>query len=160
MGGIELFCVKILGMNFGGYTINQMNMMNKYERLLIELGENSYSSIGSTWSVEARIIFMTLFNALIFFIIKLLSSYMPGIGSILPQIANAFLNQEDPNEHIKRAQGMPMYTEEGVPDVPQSTGGFDFGSIINGLSGMFGGNNNNNNNSRRPRASRQPTFTE
>jgi hypothetical protein len=158
---IELFCVKILGLNLTGYTFNQLALMNRYEKLLIELGEKSYGSVGSSWPVEARIIFMSLINAVIFLVIRLFSSYLgAGLGNILQQIVNMFMNQEDPSEQIKTAQRMSLNQdgtpEERVPDVPQS-GGFDFNNILGGLSGLFGGGGGNK---PRDRASRRPTFTE
>lgn len=163
---IELFCVKILGLNLSGYTFNQLSLMNKYEKLLIELGEKSYGSIGSSWPVEARIIFMSLFNALIFLVIRLFASYLgPGMGDILQQIVNSFMTREDPADQIKKGQriavgGAPAaQPEQGVPEPPPAQGGFDFGSLLGGLGGLFGGGNNNNN-GRRPRAPRRPTFTE
>nr|QBK91593.1 MAG: uncharacterized protein LCPAC302_02130 [Pithovirus LCPAC302] len=156
---IELFCVKILGLNLGGYTFNQMALLNKYERLLIELGEKSYGSIGSSWPVETRIVFMALFNAIIFLIIRLFSAYLgPGLGNIIHQIVNSFMNKEDPSDQIKKAQNMSLGEpgeSDSVPDIPPKNNGFDFGSLMNGLSGMFGGSNNS-----RPRANRRPTYTE
>lgn len=159
---IELFCVKILGLKLGGYTFNQLALMNKYEKLLVELGEKSYGSLGSTWPVEARIIFMSLFNAVIFLVIRLFSSYLgPGLGDILQQIVNSFMNQEDPSDQIKQGQGMAL--TDGISELPEipaggGGGGFDLGSLLGGLSGMLGGGGNNN--KPKTRARRRPTFTE
>ena len=156
--GIELFCVKILGLDFGGYTINQLTMLNKYERLLIELGEKSYSSTGSSWPVEVRIVMMSLFNALVFLVVKLAAAYMPVLGDFIQQIVNSFMTQEDPSDLIKKAQKAAMHggnQPEGVPNVPEKAGGFDFGSLLNGIGGLFGGPK-----PKKGRASRTPTFTE
>ncbi|GAH45396.1 unnamed protein product, partial [marine sediment metagenome] len=160
---VELFCVKILGLNLGGYTLNQLTLTSKYDKLLVELGEKSYGSMGSSWPVEARIIFMSLFNALIFLVIRLFASYLgPGIGDVLQQVVNSFMAREDPSDQIKKAQRIAIGGDapeaSGVPDVPENSGGFDFSSILGGLSGMFGGGGGNNN--RRARTSRRPTFTE
>ena len=169
---IELFCVQVLGLNLGGYTFNQLALMNRYEKLLIELGEKSYGSVGSSWPVEARIIFMTLINAIIFLVIRLVASYLgAGLGDIMQQIVNSYLNQQDPSDQIKRGQRISLRSdgtvenEETVPDVPERRGGgggggggFDLGSLIGGLGGLFGGGNNNRNT--RGRASRRATYTE
>jgi hypothetical protein len=157
-GMIEAFCVKLLGMDFLGYTTQQMNMIANYELMLIELGEKSYVGGGSSWPVEVRIVLMSLFNAIVFFAIKLLSSYLPGIGSVIQNIVNSFLTNQDPQEYLQRAQEAG---EEGLPDINQGSG-FDIGSIINGLGNVFGGGGNNNtgNGRSRTRASRRPTYTE
>ena len=159
--GIELFCVKILGLDMGGYCINQLTMMNKYERLLVELGEKSSVSVGSEWPVEARICGLALFNALVFLVIRLFASYLgDGLGSVLQSIVNAFLTKEDASEHIKKAQGISPdkeeYSEGNVPPPPEKGGGFDLSSLIGGLSGMLGGNNNKS----KSKASRRPEFSE
>jgi hypothetical protein len=164
---IELFCVKVLGLDLGGYTFNQLALMNRYEKLLVELGEKSYGSVGSSWPVEARIIFMTLINAVIFLVIRLVASYLGGgLGDIMQQIVNSYLNQEDPSDHIKRGQRIALRSDgsaeepETVPEVPAKRsggGGFDIGSLIGGLGGLFGGGNNRQ---QRGRASRRATYTE
>ncbi len=147
LAGIELFCVKILRMDMGGYTFNQLALLNKYDRLLVELGEKSYGSVGSEWPVEAEIIFMCLMNAVIFLVIRLFSAYLgPGIGNIVQQIVNSFLNQSDASEHIKKAEGLSLAPDASeLSEMPEATGGFDVMNNISKLASMFGGGNNNNN---------------
>jgi len=159
---IELFCVKILGLDMGGYCINQLTMMNKYERLLVELGEKSSVSVGSDWPVEARIAGLALFNAVVFLVVRLFAGYLgDGLGNVLQQIVNSFLTKGDATEHIKKAQGIGADKEEyseGVPQAPEKGGGFDLSSLIGGLSGMLGGAGGNKGNA--PKASRRPVFRE
>jgi len=158
---IELFCVKVLGLDMGGYCINQLTMMNKYERLLVELGEKSNISVGSEWPVEARIAGLALFNAVVFLVVRLFAGYLgDGLGSVLQQIVNSFLTKGDASEHIKKAQGINADKEEyseGVPSAPEKGGGFDLSSLIGGLSGMLGGGGNKGNG---PKASRRPVYRE
>ncbi len=149
--GIELFCVKVLGLDMGGYCLNQLVMMNKYQRLLVELGEKSSVSIGESWPVEARIVGLALFNALIFLVVKLIGSYFgAGLGSVLQNIVNAFLTRGDATEHIKKAQGIGStpttapaeeYANGEVPAPPAAggAGGFDIAGLINTFGGMLGG---------------------
>ena len=161
--GIELFCTKILGLDMSGYTINQLRLMNKYDRLLVELGEKSFISTGSDWPVEARIVVMALFNGIIFLVVRLFASYMgPGIGDMLQNMVNNFLNGDNNADQVKEGG---TATAEGLVDPParNSGGGFDLGSIINGLGGLgnlFGGGNNNESNKPKRRAPRRPAFNE
>jgi len=78
------------------FTRQQMTNMNKYEHLLIELGEKNYVPEGSKWPVEIRLLFTILINAAIFIITKMV---MKKIGS------NLF--------------SMPGMNEEPVQNVPK-----------------------------------------
>ena len=111
---------------------------------------------------------MTLINAVIFLVIRLVASYLgAGLGDIMQQVVNSYLNQQDPSDQIKRGQRMSLRSDgtvedaETVPEVPERRGGggggFDLGSLIGGLGGLFGGGNNRK---QRGRASRRATYTE
>jgi hypothetical protein len=71
--GCEIILGKI-GFDMEGYTQQQTLYMNKYEKLLIELGEKSYvpSSINK-WPVEIRLMTLILFQTTIFIISKIIA---------------------------------------------------------------------------------------
>lgn len=71
--GCEIVLGKV-GFDMEGYTQQQTLYMNKYEKLLIELGEKSYvpSSINK-WPVEIRLIALVLFQTTIFVISKIVA---------------------------------------------------------------------------------------
>lgn len=71
--GCEIALGKI-GFDMEGYTQQQTLYMNKYEKLLIELGEKSYvpSSINK-WPVEIRLMALILFQTTIFVISKIIA---------------------------------------------------------------------------------------
>jgi hypothetical protein len=65
------------------FTRDQITNMNKYETLLIELGEKSYTPAGSAWPVEVRLLFTIIIQAGIFIITKMVfkkigGSFMPS----------------------------------------------------------------------------------
>jgi hypothetical protein len=92
-GCIELFCRKILHLDLEGYTFEQLQMTKKYETLLLELGEKSFSSLGSNWPVEARIVMLAVFNAAIFLIIKLFSAYLgEGLGTVIRSMVTQLMS--------------------------------------------------------------------
>ena len=55
-----------------GFSQQQIMSMDKYERLLIELGEKSYVPNAKQWPVEVRLIFMIIINAGFFIVTKML----------------------------------------------------------------------------------------
>lgn len=71
--GCEIVLGKI-GFDMEGYCQQQTLYMNKYEKLLIELGEKSYvpSSINK-WPVEIRLMVLVLFQTTIFIVGKIIA---------------------------------------------------------------------------------------
>ena len=102
---IEYVCTSLIGVDLEGFTINQIQMMHKYDRLLIELGEKSYSSVGSNIPVEIRLLFMMLMQAAIFFAAKFVEQEHGG------QMGDMF----------KMVMGMPPSEKENTPS---TTDGF------------------------------------
>lgn len=80
-----------------------MGAMDKYQRLLIELGENNYKTSGghaaaqSTWPVEVRLLFMALVNAVTFIIIKMLATYLgEGMATTIVNALSSYLSGSPP----------------------------------------------------------------
>jgi hypothetical protein len=166
--GFELFGTKVLGLDFSGYALNQLTCMARYEKLLLELGEQSYSSLGANWPVPIRILLLALFNAVVFILFKYLTSYFgEEAANTIKSYASSFLSGKSTPE-------MPVPKgDAGVAAPPQAdNGGFNLGQLGGllgglggGLGGLFGGNNGQanaagNNAGARPRASRRPTYQE
>lgn len=74
---MEFMSVNWFGIDLQGFTQQQIRMSNKYDRLLLELGEKNYSPKGSRFPVEVRLIFMIFMNAGLFFVQK---SVLSGSG--------------------------------------------------------------------------------
>jgi len=80
---LEWVSTNWLGIDLSGFTNQQGKMMNKYDRLLIELGEKNYSSVGSRFPVEVRLLFFVFFNAGLFYVQKMIFSGGEGGASVL-----------------------------------------------------------------------------
>ena len=133
---IELLATRVLGLPCNGYTMAQMRSMSKYEQLLIQLGEKWYVPGGSDWPVEYRIVFLALFNALIFMGMKYLSQYV-GEGaaeSIINFVIGGNVSNDNPSPSPESGEG-------------GGGGGFDLGSLMGLVSSVLGNNGNNANNS-------------
>jgi len=148
--GIEVFGIKVLGLDFRGYTLSQVRLMNRYDRLLIELGERYCLQGASQWSIETRFFMMAGINAVIFVIVKYLSTWLGGddMAKQLQSVIDTLLNQESvfsapplqrdehgltviPTEAAKAGPGV-----SSPPDVQPS---FDLNSLIGTFGSMMGG---------------------
>jgi hypothetical protein len=80
------------------FTKQQIISMNKYEHLLIELGEKTYVPEGSKWSVEVRLLFTIVIQTAIFIITKMVMKKVGGnlFGMLDGLINNANVNSNNP----------------------------------------------------------------
>jgi hypothetical protein len=132
------FIMSKMGLNAGGFTVVQMRSMNRYDRLLIELGEENYSSKGeekSPWPVWARILFMSLVNLAAFVVIKMLSGYIgEGMATTIVDTLSSYLSgtPAQPGEVLFGGQstGAPTPNPNPLP-------GVDIPSLIGNLGSMF-----------------------
>jgi len=75
---LEFISTRWLGIDLGGFAKAQVSSMDKYERLLIELGEKRRETWTSNLPVEVRLLGMVLLQAMIFYITKSLGDNLFG----------------------------------------------------------------------------------
>lgn len=140
---IEAGGIKLLGLDLSGYTIAQLKISQQYRTLLIELGEKYYVQGGSNWPVEARLVMMALFNAIIFVLIKYVAGYVGGDGmvSTIQDTVNKMLSGSHNVNTVQRDQlNLPIIPglsqAPANPQVPATGpaaapgGGFDLNQIL------------------------------
>lgn len=106
MGGwivMEYLCTQVLSIDLTGFTVQQMRMMYKYDKMLIELGEKSYTRWGMDFPVEIRLIGFILFQACIFYLGKIIADKM---GDSVAELFKGFTGQP-PNQTPARNNGAP-----------------------------------------------------
>ena len=69
--GTEFIFGNTFGFDMKGFANEQIMGINKYKKLLVELGEKSYISTKSNLPVEIRIAGLILFNTAIFIFTKM-----------------------------------------------------------------------------------------
>jgi hypothetical protein len=129
-----------LGIDLSGFSKQQIAGMNTYERLLIELGEKNYSTAGSRFPVEVRLLFMIIFNAGLFYVQKMIlgggdsgpnvfNAMFSGMSQSTPQPAST-LKKRKPT--MKGPTISPREVEEMVKQKPnlESDSGSDNDKII------------------------------
>lgn len=135
--GIEIFGIKVLGMDFKGYTMSQVKSMNRYNRLLVELGEKYYVQGNSNWPIEIRFIITAAINAIIFFAIKYFSKWLGGdhMSEVIQGFVDKILNSEMLNSSgtTRDEHGLPIIAPSASAESPG--GGLDLSNILGGLMG-------------------------
>ena len=111
---MEYVCTQMIGIDLRGFTVQQTRMMYKYDRMLIELGEKSYTRWGMNLPVEVRLIGMILFQAAIFYLGKIISD---KLGSSVAELFKGFTGQ--PPEAEKNPETNPPRSQEDVFDNPK-----------------------------------------
>lgn len=153
--GIEFIGIKIFKLNIGGYTLNQLSQMNRYEKMLIELGEENILNPGGDWPPLVRIVILAAINCVVFLIIKLIWTYLG------PPFAEPITNMIAQFTNGSTTAAAPLTASPGGVS-PPPTGGTDYGNLINGIMSMLGTNGLANlpGMTNEAPARRQPQFTE
>ena len=140
---IEIGMTRFFKIPLSGYTLNQFNYLNKYQLLLIELGESSYQATGqSSWPVEVRIVVMATFNAVIFILVKFLADKIgPDMADKLRESIGSVLTQNKAESVLKRAE---QATADNVPPPPAEPKApladlGNVGNIIAQMASLFSG---------------------
>lgn len=101
--------------DMSGFTQQQILNMNQYDRLLIELGEKSYTPGGSQWPVELRLLGLIVMNAVIFIISKLI---MKSTGNNLVGLMNSVNTTINHSaKKPKRKMRGPSVDIDAIPEV-------------------------------------------
>jgi hypothetical protein len=152
---IEVVCVKFLGLDAGGYTLSQIKAMNRYEKLLIEIGEKRLLTGESSWPPEVRILFIGLLNCGLFILMKYLSSVLgPDLVGYISPIVNGLFSGVLDNS---KTASLP----DEIPQRQQDITGM-LGSVASMAASALGGSPQQNNRpqQQQQRASRRPIFRE
>lgn len=102
---IEYCCTQLMSIDLRGFTLQQTKMMHKYDRMLIELGEKSYTRWGMNLPVEIRLLGLILFQAAIFYLGKVIAEKH---GPSVAEMFRGFTGQP-PAQHpqAQHPQGHP-----------------------------------------------------
>jgi hypothetical protein len=84
----EFVLGKFLNFDVEGFARHQIGCLDKYNDLLVELGEKSYIPTGSNFPVELRLFFMVLMQSGIFIVMKIMSKKVGGIAGFSTPVNN------------------------------------------------------------------------
>lgn len=116
---VEYVFGNFLGFDMHGFAKHQILSMSSYEKLLIELGEKSYTPGGSKFPVELRLLFMIIVNAGFFIVGKML---MKKTGADLLGMINSSVtaSQAPPvSSAPKRRMRGPNIKLDDIPDIDE-----------------------------------------
>lgn len=125
---IEFVCTQWIGVDLSGFTKHQAMMLHKYNKLLIELGEKNRAGWGANLPVEVRLIGLVIFQAGIFYLIKVVSE---KFGCSVSDLFGIFMGQPT----------LPKEDEPAGTAVPPAGDGFGggLGAMLGNLMGSMTG---------------------
>jgi hypothetical protein len=103
-----------LGADITGFTTQQMLLMDRYDTMLVELGDRSYNRWGSNFPVEVRLLGFILLQAGIFYLGKIIAekagsniaTIFNGLtGQGIPASQNAATSPGDQGAPVKKMRG-------------------------------------------------------
>jgi len=103
--GVEFVMGNWLGFDMQDFTRTQILAMNKYEGLLVELGERNYTPKGSSWPVEVRLLFVIVIQTAIFIAMKTLGKKIGGNLFGMMETINNPPTQAPPQQEARRMRG-------------------------------------------------------
>lgn len=107
---MEYVCTEYANIDLGGFAIQQIHMMYKYDSLLIELGEKSCERWTTNLPVEVRLIGMILLQAAIFYLGKILTEKM---GKSVGELFKGMTGQPPVEENVRKPSENKPPAEEG-----------------------------------------------
>jgi hypothetical protein len=112
----EFVCTNFLNIDLGGFTSTQSQAMYKYDILLIELGEKSYTNWSSKIPVELRLAGLILLQAGLFYLGKVISSnYGGGMADIFRGImGQPSVPSETSSEPVKKKMRGPKFKADDI----------------------------------------------
>jgi hypothetical protein len=134
--GLEFFAIKVLGLDMAGFTESQFQSMQRYDQLLVELGEKYQNGGMASWPLEIRMIFAIFISAVIFVVLKLVGNFFPPM--FMEQISK-FVNAQAGAMNFSTTADVKK-DEFGLPviDMPAPAGNGGAG-IMGMLGGLFNG---------------------
>ena len=107
-----------IGLELGGFTQQQLININKYERLLIELGEKNHTPGHSKWPVEVRLVFTILGQAALFILGNLIVKHSPGLSDAFGSVYGSSppVNPSGSPQRPRRKMRGPSISLDEIPD--------------------------------------------
>lgn len=160
--GIELLFTKALGLNFGGFALNQLKLAGTYERYMFEFVEK-YSGVGAGFSPEVKILGLTVLSAVIYLALKTFGKWIgSGWAGTIQGYINRFLNGEmtpaaagNISQHLNNLEDSGQNTStqstvpniSSIPNIPDANGvnigGFNLSSLLPTAASLVAGFANN-----------------
>jgi hypothetical protein len=144
--GLEVLCIKIFNLRFGGFTNSQLQSFSQYDSILLDVADMLTGEGDGEWPWYMRFMFVIGLNILVFVGLKYVGDWVgEGIATSLQSFIMKLINRKPPE-----------IDEDGIPEIPDepTIGGINIMDMVGNLAGFFGGGGE-----KKP-ARRRPRFTE
>jgi hypothetical protein len=112
---MEYVCTEYLNIDLGGFAVQQISMMYKYDSLLIELGEKSCERWTTNLPVEVRLLGMILIQAAIFYLAKVITD---KVGKDAGELFRGVTGQPPTAPNTNNTNGNNANNNEGTEEKP------------------------------------------
>lgn len=114
---MEFVFTNMIGADLTGFTTQQMAMMDKYDIMLIELGERSYNRWGTSLPIEIRLIGFIFMQAGLFYLGKIIAD---KAGMNIATIFGALSGQPIPTQSVSTGQSETSHKKMRGPSIKVS----------------------------------------
>jgi hypothetical protein len=136
---IEFVCVKAFNIPLAGFTKMELKRMYRYNQLMVELGENLYSTGGTEWPIEWRILGTLVMNIVIFISLKFLAQYVGGesMTEVIRNAVDKVLDNPVTKDNIESGTATKNTTADGLGSMMEGMmGGGDTGGIADIIASL------------------------
>ncbi len=164
---LEYVCYKF-GLNAKGFTIFQLKLLNYYDDILAELGEEYEMFGGLNWRPEVKLLLISFGSLLVFVVANYLMSFIGEDNAKLLQNSFVMVFTGNGNEIVNKISDfidekvMPVVNgdKSETSSIGDVIGNVDVGGIINGIGKVFGEVAKKSSQTEVPHRRRRPTYTQ
>ena len=135
---VEFTCVKAFNIPLAGFTKMELKRMHRYNQMMVEIGESLYSTGGTPWPIEWRILGTLIMNVVIFIALKCLAQYVGGesMTEVIRNAVDKVLDNPVTKDNIETGVKTKDTTSDGLGSMMEGMLGGDGGGIADLITSL------------------------
>ena len=135
---VEFTSVKAFNIPLAGFTKMELKRMHRYNQMMVEIGESLYSTGGTPWPIEWRILGTLVMNVVIFIALKCLAQYVGGesMTEVIRNAVDKVLDNPVTKDNIETGVKTKDTTSDGLGSMMEGMLGGDGGGIADLITSL------------------------